>query len=249
MGLFSTALARPVAGAKKSISTGCARCWRTWVMKMSRPAEIPAKLEAALKALREQGEKPAAPSNAGGDIDATIAAARKRLRDSDPQGALELLKARRGEETQARMRKAGDRAARRTGGNRKTRLRLRRRESDVERTAELDPDAVRGWGELGDSWLTTGNLAEAERAFRAALDAARRQGFSREESVALNRLGDVFVARGKLDEALRSYRAHSRSSSGLAQADPSNTEWRRDLGFPRSNWQRAGPAGRARTGR
>src|ERR1700733_8798462 len=42
--------------------------------------------------------------------------------------------------------------------------------------ARLDPDNVWLWIELGNLWVTRGSLAEAERAFSAARDAAARSG-------------------------------------------------------------------------
>ena len=192
--------------------------------------EIPAKLDESLKALREQGEKQPAPSNAGADIDATIAAARARLRENDPQGALALLKAKRAEETQARVKRetallaeqaAVERLAYDYAGAKAT----------LEELLQLDPDAVWYWIDLGDLWRTTGNLAVASRAFHTALDAARRLGRARDEALALERLGGVLVQQGKLIDALKSYQAQLAIVERLAKADPDNTQWQYDLGI------------------
>jgi tetratricopeptide (TPR) repeat protein len=224
----SLAKARPVA-KRENVDIGKLRELLANLGHDNVPAtEIPAKLEESLRALRERGEKQAAPSNAGADIDATIAAARAKLRESDPQGALTLLKTKRAEETQARVRRetallaeqaAVERLAHDYAGAKATMKELTR----------LDPDAVWRWIELGDLSRTIGNLAEASRAFHAALDAARRLGLARDEALALERLGDVLVQQGKLTDALQSYQAQLAIVERLANADPDNTMGQRDL--------------------
>ena len=224
----SAAQARPVA-ERENVDVGKLRELLANLGHDNIPAsEIPAKLEESLKALREQGEKRAAPSNAGADIDATIAAARAKLRESDPQGALALLKAKRAEEAQARVQRetallaeqaAVERLAHDYPGAKAT----------LEELLRLDPDAVWPRIEFGELWRTTGNLAEAERAFHGALDAGRKQGFARDEAAALERLGMVLVTQGKLAEALQSYRAQLAIIERLAKAVPDNTMGQRDL--------------------
>jgi tetratricopeptide (TPR) repeat protein len=226
----SLAKARPVA-ERENVDIGKLRGLLANLGHDNVPAtEIPAKLEESLRALRERGEKQAAPSNAGADIDATIAAARAKLRESDPQGALTLLKTKRAEETQARVRRetallaeqaAVERLAYDYAGAKAT----------LQELLRLDHDAVWRWIDLGDLWQTTGNLAEASRAFGGALEAARRRGLVRDESAALNRFGTVLVARGRLAEALQSFRDGLAIIEHLALADPNNTQWQYDLGF------------------
>ncbi|MBV8107835.1 MAG: DUF4062 domain-containing protein, partial [Hyphomicrobiales bacterium] len=96
--------------------------------------------------------------------------------------------------------------------------------------AQLDPDNVRLWIELGDLWMTRGSLAEAAKAFFAARDAATaRSGTDSDLSASYNRIGNVQVAQGDLAGALKSY------SDGLAiidrqvKSDPNNAARRRDL--------------------
>ena len=70
----------------------------------------------------------------------------------------------------------------------------------------LDPDDVVSWGELGDSWVTTGSAADALAAFRSALAAAERAAqrtphdfdAKRLVSVSHERLGDMLAAQGGL---------------------------------------------------
>jgi tetratricopeptide (TPR) repeat protein len=95
--------------------------------------------------------------------------------------------------------------------------------------SRLDPDNVLIWGELGDLWITRGSLAEAEKAFVGARDAAVRGGDNRDLSVADNKIGDVQVARGDLAGALKSYRKSLAIRDQLAQSDPGNASWQRDL--------------------
>jgi tetratricopeptide (TPR) repeat protein len=224
----SAAQARPVA-ERENVDIGKLR---ELLAQMGhddvRADEIPAKLAEAFKAMQARGAEQVAPSNAGADIDATIAAARAKLRDSDPQGALALLKAKRAEETQARVKRetallaeqaAVERLAYDYAGAKAT----------LKELTQLDPDAVWRWIDLGELWRTTGNLTEASRAFGSALDAARRQGLARDEAAALERLGMVLIAQGRLAEALQSYQAQLAIADRLAQADPHSTIGHRDL--------------------
>jgi tetratricopeptide (TPR) repeat protein len=95
--------------------------------------------------------------------------------------------------------------------------------------ARLDLDNVKIWGDLGDLWITRGSLADAEKAFLGARDAAARIDADRDLSVAHNRLGDVRGDQGDLAGALTSYRVKFEIIDRLAKSDPSNAAWQRDL--------------------
>jgi tetratricopeptide (TPR) repeat protein len=95
--------------------------------------------------------------------------------------------------------------------------------------SRLDPDNCWIWIDLGDLWIMRGSLAEAEKSFRHAINAARRSGDERDLSVSYNKIGDVLVAQGNLPEALKSYRDGLAIRDRLAQADPGNAGWQRDL--------------------
>jgi tetratricopeptide (TPR) repeat protein len=95
--------------------------------------------------------------------------------------------------------------------------------------ARLDPDNVWLWINLGDLWKLRGSLAEAERAFLAARDAAARSGSDAALCDSHIWVGDGQVARGDLVGALKSYRDSLRIADRLAQSDPGNTEWQCDL--------------------
>jgi tetratricopeptide (TPR) repeat protein len=99
----------------------------------------------------------------------------------------------------------------------------------LQRLLALDPDQVWSWIELGRLHETTGSLVEALTAFEAALAAARRTRDERDESAALNDIGDVLVEQGNLPEALKSFRDGLAIRDRLAQADPGNAGWQRDL--------------------
>jgi len=94
--------------------------------------------------------------------------------------------------------------------------------------ARLDPGNCWIWIELGDLWTLRGSLAEAERAFRAALKAAGC-GDDRNLAVSHERIGDVQSAQGDLAAALTSYQASHDIFERLAKADPGNAGWQRDL--------------------
>jgi hypothetical protein len=47
--------------------------------------------------------------------------------------------------------------------------------------------------------------------------------------VSYNKIGDVLVAQGNLPEALKTYRDGLAIADRLAQADPGNAGWQRDL--------------------
>ena len=111
--------------------------------------------------------------------------------------------------------------------------------------ARLDPDNIWLWGELGDLWITRGSLAEAGKAFSAARDAAARSGNDHDLSVSYDRVGDVQVAQGDLAGALASYRDSLVIRERLAQSDPGNAGWQRDLSVSyNKSRRRAGRAGR-----
>lgn len=95
-----------------------------------------------------------------------------------------------------------------------------------EEVTRLDPGVHWDWVELGRLYQAIGNLPAALRAAQAAAKTAEND---RNHSVANNELGDVLVAQGDLPAALASYRAGLTIRETLAQRDPGNTTWQRDL--------------------
>ena len=186
------------------------------------------RLRAFVEGARAQGSEPVPASNDGADIDAAPVAARRRLRDLDPDGARDLLQARIAEEEQTRRRRL---------------LPLLRERASIERLAfdheaakatlaeitRLDPDAIWDWIGLGDLWVTTGSLSAAMEAYGKAEAAARRRGEERNVSVSHNRIGDVKRAQGDLPGALAAYTDAMAIAERLAARDPANSEWQRDM--------------------
>ncbi len=70
------------------------------------------------------------------------------------------------------------------------------------RAAELDPDNLENWIDLGDTSKHAGRLTEASRAFSAAIEIADHGQRAWWSMTARNRLGDVRVLEGNLGEAL-----------------------------------------------
>ncbi len=167
-------------------------------------------------------------SNDGADIDATIGAARQKLADLDTAGARAVLAGKIAEEEEARRQRlvpllAEKAAVERLGYD------YASAKATLKQLVALAPDSVWEWIDLGDICVTTGSLAEADAAFRGAMEAARRTGDERDLSVSYNRVGDVLVAQGNLPEALKTFRDGLAISDRLAQSDPDNAGWQRDL--------------------
>ncbi|MET8149517.1 CHAT domain-containing protein [Actinoplanes sp. NPDC005259] len=93
--------------------------------------------------------------------------------------------------------------------------------------------------DLGDLAVAVGDLAGARAHYQAALNA----GMSPDErdapwwwnrpAIIRERLGNVAVAAGDLTAAREHYEAGLKIAQRLAAADPSNTEWQRDLSISR----------------
>jgi tetratricopeptide (TPR) repeat protein len=96
------------------------------------------------------------------------------------------------------------------------------------RAAELAPDDAQAQMLLGFLYLRAGRLEAAEAAFRRQLtlngDAAKgvrhRAG---------TMLGDVLTAKGEPEAALAAYEEARRDAEGLAEGEPDNAVWQRDL--------------------
>ncbi|MCX7047544.1 MAG: tetratricopeptide repeat protein, partial [Candidatus Sumerlaeota bacterium] len=96
---------------------------------------------------------------------------------------------------------------------------------------------------LGDLMTATGNLPEAEKHCRNALEiietlAARDKSnadWQRDLSVSHERLGDFLKATGNLPEAEKHYRNALEIRETLAARDKSNADWQRDLSVSHSN--------------
>ena len=190
--------------------------------------EMRRRAEEAVEGILAKARQKVEPSNEGADIDATIGAARERLGNLDTAGARSVLAAKIAEEETVRRQRLipllEEKAA-------VERLSYDHEAADItlRQLLVLDPDRVWTWIELGDLWTLRGSLAEAEKAFRSALQAALANGDARDLSVSHNKLGDVQVAQGNLAAALTSFQASLAIAERLAKADPGNAGWQRDL--------------------
>jgi tetratricopeptide (TPR) repeat protein/pimeloyl-ACP methyl ester carboxylesterase len=96
-----------------------------------------------------------------------------------------------------------------------------------QKAAELDPDDMNSIFWVGWMQLERGNLQEAEARFRRVLLATKTNNWA--DYWARISLGDIRIARGNLADALKSYRDGLSIAERLAQADPGNAGWQRDL--------------------
>jgi tetratricopeptide (TPR) repeat protein len=96
-----------------------------------------------------------------------------------------------------------------------------------QKAGELDPDDMNSILWVGWMQLQRGNLQEAEARFRRVLPATKPDDWV--NYWARIGLGDIGIARGNLAEALKSFRDGLAIAQHLAQADPGNADWQRDL--------------------
>ena len=97
------------------------------------------------------------------------------------------------------------------------------------RAAKLDPENISGMLAHGDMEQDAGNIAEAERAYKAVLAAGVKGKDDRDLYWANLGRGGILVARGSLPEALKAYQASAAEAEILARASPSNARRQRDL--------------------
>ncbi len=91
---------------------------------------------------------------------------------------------------------------------------------------QFDPGVHWDWIELGRLYREAGSLPDALRAAQMAADTAADD---RSQSVAFGELGNVQSAQGDLAAALTSFQAGLAIAEHLAQTDPGNAGWQRDL--------------------
>jgi tetratricopeptide (TPR) repeat protein len=169
-------------------------------------------------------------SNDGADIDATIGAARQKLADLDTAGARAVLADKIAEEEDARRQRLVPLLAEKAVVERLG-YEYAAAKATLKQLLALSPDSVWEWIDLGDICVTTSSLAEADAAFRGAMEAARRTGDERDLSVSYNKVGDVLVAQGNLPEALKKFRDGHAIRDRLAKSDPGNVQWQYNLGI------------------
>ena len=99
----------------------------------------------------------------------------------------------------------------------------------LKQLVALAPDSVWEWIDLGDICVTTGSLAEADAAFRGAMEAARRTGDERDLSVSYKQSWRRARGAGQSAEALKTFRDGLAIGRPAGESDPGNAEWQRDL--------------------
>ena len=97
-----------------------------------------------------------------------------------------------------------------------------------EKVVALDQSDVWDSIYLGRLYERTGSLAAAHSNYKAAL-ARLPEADERNRAVLFSEIGDVLKAQGDLSAALASYRDALAIGERLAQADPDNAGWQRDL--------------------
>ena len=83
--------------------------------------------------------------------------------------------------------------------------------------------------QLGYAWIALGSLEKAGETFGGVITRARELQQETFEGWGHNGQGDVRMAQGDGAGALAAYQAALAIAEGLAQRDPANTEWQRDL--------------------
>lgn len=97
------------------------------------------------------------------------------------------------------------------------------------KAVENDPDDLESLLWIGSLQLERGDLREAESRFKRVLKLAASENQTWFIYWARIGIGDVRVAQGSLPEALKAYRDSLAIRERLAQADPGNAGWQRDL--------------------
>ena len=96
------------------------------------------------------------------------------------------------------------------------------------RAADLAPDDAQAQMLLGVLCLRAGRLEAAEKAFRRLMELAGESGEAiRYRAGAM--LGDVLAAKGEREAALAAYETAQRDAAALAEREPDNDAWQRDL--------------------
>jgi tetratricopeptide (TPR) repeat protein len=191
-------------------------------------AEIPGRLTEFIEAARARAAEHVPASNDGVDIDAAIVAARAKLGKLDTAGAQAVLSEKIAEVEDTRRQRLIPLLEEKLAVEQLS-YQHEAAKFTLNRLLALDPDRTWSWIELGRLAVTTGSLGEAAAAFNSALVAARQAGNEHNEGAALAELGEVLVAQGKLAEALQSFRDSLAIRERLAQADPGDARWQRDL--------------------
>ena len=206
--------------------------------------DIPKLLSEAVDRLLARSKDLAPIHNDGALIDQAIAEARAKLKAADVEAALGILDQALEDDTS--YEKALEAEAeiiqhRRQMGRARARAHFEKAAmqsivydhqgaiASLEAGLNLDPDAVDKWINLGGVFTVTGKIADALRAYEGAAAAADRTGDERANGAAYCWIGDIKAALGDLGAAIDCYQRYHDVSRKLAESDPKNTVWQRDL--------------------
>lgn len=190
--------------------------------------EMREKAEEAIAGIVAKANESVKPSNDGADIDATIGAARAKLKDIDTTGARGILAAKIAEEEDNRKRRLLPLLAE-MADIEKLALDYDAAKVSLQQIVALDPANGRAWVEIGDLERITGTTGVALDAFGRALAADREAGDEARVAIALDRIGDVLRAQGAFEGALENYREGLEISRRLLSQDPSHSKRARDV--------------------
>jgi tetratricopeptide (TPR) repeat protein len=98
-----------------------------------------------------------------------------------------------------------------------------------QRTTRLDPADAQTWDDYARAAVDAGRLDEAKAAFEQAALKARDANDPRARYWATLGLGDVVMEQGNLASAQRLYQTAMAIAEPVANADPANASWQRDL--------------------
>ncbi|CAK8724529.1 hypothetical protein LDFHOB_14540 [Candidatus Electronema aureum] len=84
-----------------------------------------------------------------------------------------------------------------------------------QKAVQLDPDNAKGWNQLATLCLRTGELTQAEEAYRKVLALGKAHQDKKEQALALGNLGLVYRTRGELDKAEEMHRKSLEISEAL----------------------------------
>jgi tetratricopeptide (TPR) repeat protein len=168
------------------------------------------------------------PSRPSPDSTAAIQASRDKVHALQPDAALDILDARIAEKQEAYTADVVPLLVERARFLRLTYDREAAR-TTLGEIARLLPDDVWCRVEFGDLWWIDGARTQAAEAFRDALTVAVRTGDTSRIALCHDRIGGVLVAQGDRAGALTAFRDSLAIAQRLAQADPGNAEWQRDL--------------------
>ena len=210
--------------------------------------EIRTRAGEAIKELIAWSQLAVAPSAEGAYIVAPIGAARAKVGALDTAAARSILAAKIAEEENARRARLLPLLSEQAEIERLS-FDYEAAVSTFHRLAELEPDNIWHWIEVGDIRVTTGALEMAMAAYRQGLAIAERlaaadpgnAGWQRDVAVSNAKLGAACLANQDPAQARRFLLAGRAIMAGLVARYPDWVEWKRDLAWVDGQLAALGP--------